>query len=86
MSDSYGAQSYPAPPPDPTGYGSGYGYAPAPIPYASWIQRVGGYVIDMLVVLPGYAIVLIGLALAPATMDPVASTTPGGSLGFGARR
>ena len=78
MTDS---QNYPPPPPDSSGYGTqGYGMQPgygvpaggpgyaAPIPFASWIQRVGGYIIDMLVALPGYAVIMIGAFMMPAAM------------------
>ena len=66
----YGDQGYGTQP----GYGTPVGYgATAPIPYASWIQRVGGYLVDMLVLIPGYLVVMIGAFMAPAMMD----TTPG---------
>ncbi|MGZ5417280.1 MAG: RDD family protein [Nocardioides sp.] len=64
-----------APPPSPApqgGWGDapGYpgapgGYAP-PAPYADWIKRVGGYLVDVAVLLPAYVIVFIGLGLGSA--------------------
>jgi len=52
----------------PTGYGQppqGYGYAP-PAPtgqFGSWIERVGAYIVDMLVAIPGYIVAIIGSAI-----------------------
>jgi uncharacterized RDD family membrane protein YckC len=70
-----GQPAYPsAPPPPPAGQG-GWGDAPAygaptgygpPVPYAEWIKRVGAYLVDMVVVLPGYLVALVGLAIGSA--------------------
>ncbi|HET7312009.1 MAG TPA: RDD family protein [Mycobacteriales bacterium] len=52
----------------PTGYGQppqGYGYAPPAGggSYASWIQRVGSYIVDGLVAVPGYLVAAIGAGI-----------------------
>lgn len=52
----------------PPGYGQppqGYGYAPpaASGQFGSWIERVGAYIVDMLVAIPGYLVALIGTAI-----------------------
>jgi uncharacterized RDD family membrane protein YckC len=64
---------YPAaPPPPPPGPQGGWGAASAPgapatygggAPYAEWIKRVGGYLVDMVVLLPGYLVAVLGLAI-----------------------
>jgi uncharacterized RDD family membrane protein YckC len=67
----YGQQPYAQPPQTPPPYGQqpygqpGYGQ-PAPYtgaPYASWIQRVGAYLVDALVIVPGYLIALVGASI-----------------------
>ncbi|MGZ8737836.1 MAG: RDD family protein [Nocardioides sp.] len=75
-----GYPSAPPPPPAPQGgWGDapGYpgapgGYAP-PAPYADWIKRVGGYLVDVAVLLPAYVIVFIGLGLGSADNSAVSS-------------
>jgi uncharacterized RDD family membrane protein YckC len=68
MSDAEYPPSYPppGPPSGPPGYPPGYpSYAPpAASAYAHWGQRVGAYLIDALLVLPGYIVAWIGAALA----------------------
>ncbi|MBA2465113.1 MAG: RDD family protein [Nocardioidaceae bacterium] len=51
--------SYPSPPPGPPS--AGYG---VPTPYASWIQRVGGYLLDILILIPAYIVIIVGAGLA----------------------
>lgn len=49
---------------DAPGYpGAPGGYAP-PAPYADWIKRVGGYLVDVAVLLPAYIVVLLGAGIA----------------------
>ena len=65
----YGQQAYPQPPYAQQGYP---GQVPAPqYPYASWIRRVGGYLVDGLVstlaAVPGY--ILIGVGISMGTKD-----------------
>jgi uncharacterized RDD family membrane protein YckC len=43
-----------------TGYPTDYPAAAAPVPYASWIQRVGAYVVD---VLPIWILDIIGISI-----------------------
>lgn len=51
----YGQQPYPTP---------GYGYAPPAAGYASWIQRVGAYLVDLLVIgVPGGLLIGVGAAV-----------------------
>lgn len=61
----------PPPPPPPAGQpygqaGPGYG-APPPAaaggPYALWPKRAGGYVIDVLILIPAYIVAVIGLQI-----------------------
>ncbi|PPJ27457.1 RDD family protein [Nocardia nova] len=66
--------NYGAPPPGagypPAGSGYGYpqpGYGP-PAPYASWIARVGGYLVDGLIIGVPFGI-LYGLAIGLGTKD-----------------
>jgi uncharacterized RDD family membrane protein YckC len=53
----------------PAGYGAAYGPPPGPygLPYATWIQRVGGYIVDTVLVIPGYILVLVGSTLQNGT-------------------
>jgi uncharacterized RDD family membrane protein YckC len=48
-------------------------------PLASWIQRVAGYIIDNLIVLPASIIVWIGAAIGSASVDPDTGQMTGGS-------
>ena len=59
MTEQSDPMSYPAPPPaaPPAGYG-------VPTPYASWIQRVGGYLLDILILIPAYLVIFVGAGLA----------------------
>lgn len=68
-------QGYPSAPPPPPGQGVGWGQpaygapgqpAPGgfhtygtPTPYAEWIKRVGAYLVDVAVLIPGYLVMLI---------------------------
>lgn len=49
---AYGAPGQPAP--------GGYHTYGTPTPYAEWIKRVGAYLVDVAVVLPGYLVMLVG--------------------------
>ncbi len=87
----YGAPPPPPPPPPP---GSGYGatgvdpYAgqqQGGLGYASWGQRVGAYLVDILVTVPAYIVVFVGLGIGAggATTDPVTGEVSGtNSVGF----
>jgi len=57
---------YPGPAGQAPGYPPGYpAYAPPPASaYAHWGQRVGAYLIDALLLVPGYVVASIGAALA----------------------
>jgi uncharacterized RDD family membrane protein YckC len=75
-----GYPAAPPPPPPPPGLQGGWGDAPAPgtpdgygapAPYAEWIKRVGGYLVDVAVLVPAYAVALIGVAIASADNDAV---------------
>jgi uncharacterized RDD family membrane protein YckC len=46
----------------PVGYGTPAGYG-APVPYAEWIKRVGAYLVDIVVLLPGYLVAFLGVAI-----------------------
>lgn len=54
-----------APPPygAPAGYAQPGWDAPATGNYASWLQRVGGYLLDILVLVPFYIVALIGVGI-----------------------
>jgi uncharacterized RDD family membrane protein YckC len=85
-------------PPAPGGYGGppasgGYSAAPAygepfapTVPLGSWIQRVAGYIIDDLVLLPGAIITAIALTAGSRGVDPQtgATTYSAAALGFAA--
>jgi uncharacterized RDD family membrane protein YckC len=84
---------YGTPPPPPPGGGS-YGAAPPPDggfapagqqgALASWPQRVGGYIIDQLILLPGYIIYFIGAPKtfsASSNVNGDVSSTNGASSG-----
>lgn len=47
-------------------------YGPAPGAYASWIHRVGGYLVDMLLFIPGYILILVGGLLVDDSGNPTA--------------
>lgn len=75
---------YPAAPPPPapqagwgdasaTGTPGAYG---APTPYADWIKRVGAYLVDVVLLLPGYLVAAVGLAIG-------GSGDPGETNAFG---
>lgn len=72
----YGGQPYGRPTAGPAGAG-----------YASWIQRVLGYLVDAAVLIPAYIVVFIGLIIgasgAETTYDPTTGmpTTEGGNAG-----
>ena len=77
-----GQQGYPSAPPPPPVTQGGWGEAPAygapagygaPVPYAEWIKRVGAYLVDMVVVLPGYLVALVGVAIASADNSTVSA-------------
>lgn len=79
----YGAQQYGGQP-----YGQPMG-GPAGAQYASWIQRVLGYLVDAAVLIPAYIVVFIGLSIgasgAETTYDPttgVTTTEGGNAVGF----
>lgn len=68
------AQPYGQPPAAQPGYGQppaapygappvGYGYGAPAGNYGNWLQRVGAYIVDLLVVLPGYIVAAIGGAI-----------------------
>lgn len=92
----YGSSGDYPPPPPPPGYGQqpygqpGYGqpmYAAAPREaYASWLHRVGGYLVDALCLVPFYVLAAIGFAVAGAgsTTTTDAYGQVHGSLGPGA--
>jgi uncharacterized RDD family membrane protein YckC len=67
-----GYPAAPPPPPGPPAPQGGWGDAPmpgvpegygAPVPYAEWIKRVGGYLVDVVVLVPGYVVAIVGLAI-----------------------
>ena len=68
---------YPAAPPPPSAPQGGWGGAAAgtggwaggPTPYAEWIKRVGGYLVDMAVLLPAYLVAVIGVAIGSSDND-----------------
>ena len=77
----YGQQPYGQPGYGQPGYGQaqpygqpGYGYGQPPgqpqYPYASWLHRVGGYLVDVLVLLPAYIPYFIGLSMTDAEGNP----------------
>ncbi len=75
-----GQPGYPSAPPPPPATQGGWGDASAlggpgsygaPTPYAEWIKRVGAYLLDMVVVLPGYLVALVGVAIASADNSTV---------------
>jgi uncharacterized RDD family membrane protein YckC len=75
---------YPAAPPPPPpsapqggwgdvatpGAAGGYG---GPAPYAEWIKRVGGYLVDVVVLIPAYIVAIIGAAVASADNSVVST-------------
>ena len=61
MTEQSDPMSYPPPPAAPP---AGYG---VPTPYASWIQRVGGYLLDILILIPAYLVIFLGAALPQPT-------------------
>ncbi len=81
------------PPPPPSGPGQPGqmarpgGYAPPGQGYASWIQRVLGYLVDLAVLIPAYIVVFVGLSIGTSgletTVDPNTglTTTEGGNAG-----
>ena len=74
-----GYPAAPPPPPPPPGPQGGWGGAPAPVPaaggygapapYAEWIKRVGGYLVDVAVLVPAYLVGFLGAAIASADND-----------------
>ena len=74
-----GYPAAPPPPPPPPGPQGGWGAAPAPVPaaggygapapYAEWIKRVGGYLVDVAVLVPAYLVGFLGAAIASADND-----------------
>lgn len=73
--DAPGGPGYPAAPPPPPQQGWGAptytaSGAVGPAPYADWIKRVGGYLVDIAVLLPAYIVMIIGgLLMGPGTTD-----------------
>jgi uncharacterized RDD family membrane protein YckC len=70
------------PPPPPPGSGTGFGANEvAGLAYASWGQRVGATLVDLLVLVPPYIVVFVGLAIGAsgATTDPVTGQPSGGN-------
>jgi len=59
----YGTPQQPPPYGAPAAYGQPSWDAPPTGDYASWLQRVGGYLLDALVMLPFYILVGIGAAV-----------------------
>jgi uncharacterized RDD family membrane protein YckC len=59
----------PPPPPSPAGgfQQPGYGAAPSGAPLASWGPRVGAYLIDYLITVPGAVIAFIGMPKVTST-------------------
>ncbi len=66
---------YPAAPPPPPAPQGGWGDASmpgvpegygTPVPYAEWIKRVGGYLVDMAILVPGYLVAFVGATMAGA--------------------
>jgi uncharacterized RDD family membrane protein YckC len=49
---------------------------PPPVPYASWIMRVGGYLVDYALPLPGFILVLAAI--------PLDASSPEGSMSIAA--
>lgn len=74
-----GYPAAPPPPPPPSGPQGGWGDATAPgpalgygaAPYAEWIKRVGGYLVDVVVLVPAYVVAIIGAGIATAENDVV---------------
>jgi uncharacterized RDD family membrane protein YckC len=84
----YAQQGYGQPGPYSGDPQAGYGHQGG-LAYASWIQRVGATIVDGLVLIPGYIIVFIGLAIvgasATTTTDPTTgqvTTTGANPVGF----
>jgi uncharacterized RDD family membrane protein YckC len=91
-----GPQDSPYASPPPPGYGypppsPGYMYAPPPAyspyateTYAPWASRVGAYLLDYLLIVPGWALAFIGFVIVPGSGSRVrgssAATTVGVSL------
>ena len=67
----YGGQPSPYGQPDPSGQAPGgqQGYGAPSAGYASWVQRVGAYLIDGLLVFVGYIPAVIGGAISGASSD-----------------
>lgn len=73
----------------PPQYGA-YGMQPPPSAYASWLQRVGAYLVDALCLVPFYIVAAIGLGIAGAggatSTDAYGNVTadfgPGAAIGF----
>ncbi len=72
---------YPAPNYPPPATPTPPPMAPNPNAYASWGSRVGAYLIDSLVMIPGFLIVGIGVGIlaATATTDPITGEATGGN-------
>ena len=82
----YGSTPPPPPPPPPFGgyQPAGYGSAPAAAPLASWIERVGAYLIDGLVTLP-FAIpmfIFMPKTVSTNVNGEFSTTKVGGSIGL----
>lgn len=84
MSD-YGSPPPPPPPPPPPGGGSpqpGYGAAPTGTQLATWIQRVGAYLLDYVLYVP---FIIVASFFLPKTVTTningvVNTSTTGGSI------
>lgn len=72
---------YPAaPPPPPPGSQGGWGDVPATpggyggaAPYAEWIKRVGGYLVDVAVLIPAYGVAIVGAAIGSVDNNAVSA-------------
>lgn len=78
-----------APPPPPAGSGVGWGQpgygAPGqpvpggvpgyagPLPYAEWIKRVGAYLVDVAVLIPGYVVMLLATPMMSSDSGALAA-------------
>ena len=57
----------PAPPAPQEGWGAVPTYSPpgavGPAPYADWIKRVGGYLVDVALLIPAYLVMIVGAGI-----------------------
>jgi len=77
---------YPPPDPDP-GYPPPAYAPPPPEPYAGWGRRVAATLLDVLVLMPGYVLIIIGNVLTSDSVvknpDGTMTVTDGAHLGLG---